>query len=79
MAAPKNPRGGRKKRLLDEPTRPYPVNATERERARWDALAALRAAEEGKKLTAAHVVRDAANAACDAAGIPYDPRPSSES
>jgi hypothetical protein len=78
MAAPNNPRGGRKKRVEGEPTRPYPVNATERERARWDALAKLRSVAGPKKVFAADIMRDFINAECDRAGIPFDPRPSTD-
>lgn len=77
MAAPKNPRGGRKSRVPGEDTRPYPVNATDRERARWDAVAALQAAELGRRRTAADVLRDLANAEADRLGVPFDPRENS--
>lgn len=66
MARPNNLAGGRKKRVEGEPTRPYPVNLTARERARWDALAA----KLGKKT--ADVVRDEMNAACDRENIPRE-------
>lgn len=63
MAAPKNPRGGRPKRVPGEATKPTTLNLTPRERARYEALAA----RWGVKL--ADALRRAADEACAREGV----------
>jgi hypothetical protein len=55
--------GGGRKLEQEGPTTAFPVKLSEPRRMRWEALAALR----GVKVAA--IVRDAVDAACEAAGI----------
>lgn len=67
MARPENLRGGRPQKQ-DGPTANLPFRVSARRRARYVALARMRG------LDTAEMIREVLDAACDAAGVPDDPR-----